>query len=106
MSSFADRKAVYTSRKWRNMRREIVKAAGNRCSQCGERHTSRLLELHHITPLEEAPELAFQINNLMLVCRGCHRRQHGLPSWMTRATTSHRQSRRTEYLMELERLMP
>ena len=60
MSSFADRKAVYTSRKWRNMRREIVKAAGNRCSQCGERHTSRLLELHHITPLEEAPELAFQ----------------------------------------------
>lgn len=30
------------------------------------------LETHHIVPLEEAPELAFELDNLITLCRPHH----------------------------------
>jgi len=42
------------------------------CVQCGVR--SRL-EVDHIRPVREAPELAFDLTNLQVLCASCHTRK-------------------------------
>ena len=47
-----------------------------RCSICGK---EKELTIHHIKQKSEYPELRYRLNNLMLVCKDCHKRIHMIP---------------------------
>ncbi|WP_236553192.1 HNH endonuclease [Roseovarius indicus] len=42
------------------------------CVQCGER---RRLEVDHIEPVRDRPDLAFRLSNLQCLCGRCHSRK-------------------------------
>lgn len=43
------------------------------CVVCG---SAKNLTVHHIKPLKQYPQLAFEISNLVLLCKNCHENQH------------------------------
>ncbi len=59
--------------RWQKVRRVVLQEAGGMCQGCGRGAT----EVHHIVPVREAPELGYEIGNLMPLCRECHDEQHG-----------------------------
>lgn len=44
------------------------------CQEC--KHQSNKLHAHHVKPVAEYPELAYDFDNLISVCRNCHRVLH------------------------------
>lgn len=44
-----------------------------KCEICG---SSSMLEVHHIIPRGEAPELILESDNVKLLCKQCHRKTH------------------------------
>lgn len=58
----------YNSVEWRRFTMQITKEVGY-CQMCGTTHT---LQCHHIKPVREYPELAFNRSNIMVLCRTCH----------------------------------
>jgi len=63
---------LYFDRRWRIVRREVIKRDGGRCRLCGKRG----IDVHHIIPIDIDPLLRFDKNNLILLCLDCHRKQH------------------------------
>jgi 5-methylcytosine-specific restriction endonuclease McrA len=60
---------VYSTRRWQVVRLEALRRDGFRCRECNDwRH----LEVHHVKRLEDHPELAFDLANLLTLCRTCH----------------------------------
>ena len=43
------------------------------CALCGHNNN---LELHHVKPVYSHPELAYDLNNIRVLCRRCHRLEH------------------------------
>ncbi len=37
------------------------------------------VDVHHVEPIAEAPELRLEPSNLIALCKGCHRVRHGKP---------------------------
>lgn len=64
------KKAVTRSRGWSKVRREHLKANPT-CAACGSK---RLLQVHHIVPFHEQPELELEPSNLISLCgfKDCH----------------------------------
>jgi 5-methylcytosine-specific restriction endonuclease McrA len=60
--------ALQTS-EWQKVRRKALRRDGWRCKHCGRVTT---LEVHHVVPVREAPDRAFDLNNLLTLCRRCH----------------------------------
>lgn len=56
---------------WRALRVQVLRRDRHRCRECGARGR---LEIHHVKPVREAPELAFDMGNLKALCRTCHAR--------------------------------
>lgn len=73
-----DTDAVRTRRtyKWREKRQEIRDNAHYLCELCIREGTinSRNLEVHHIVPIEEEPELAYDNENLICLCSMHHKK--------------------------------
>lgn len=71
---------VLKSKRWPALRMQALRRDEFRCVQCGERAR---LEVDHIQPVRDAPELAFDLSNLQTLCARCHtaktRRDIGLP---------------------------
>ena len=61
------------------MKHRIWKQNGGRCEECGRLFDEDDLEVHHIVPVSERPDLICAVNNLHLVCPECHNRLHGRP---------------------------
>ncbi len=63
-------KSVRRSAGWSKVRKAHL-AANPRCAACG---TKRLLQVHHIKPFKEQPELELDPANLITLCllRDCH----------------------------------
>ena len=76
--TYRDRKKLYNSKTWKNIREIKMRDSNHECERCkslGETtgyHTGRQLDIHHIKPLEERPDLAYELDNLMVVCKNCH----------------------------------
>jgi thymidylate synthase (FAD) len=71
----ADRSERLKIADWCNANRsEFLRAANYKC-QCG---SNEKLELHHIKSVASAPELAYEKNNIQVLCRKCHNTLHGL----------------------------
>ncbi|KKL19742.1 hypothetical protein LCGC14_2462460, partial [marine sediment metagenome] len=60
--------------KLKNNFRKVVKERVNyTCEICGNKNN---IDAHHIKFVSSFPELQFDINNGMALCRSCHRREH------------------------------
>ncbi len=67
----------YSSRKWKVCRARILRRDKYQCRNC--RRYGRLTEateVHHIKHLTDAPELAFNPDNLISLCHKCHLAAH------------------------------
>jgi 5-methylcytosine-specific restriction protein A len=43
------------------------------CQRCSE---DLATEVHHVVPIEAAPQRAYDLTNLISVCRSCHKSLH------------------------------
>lgn len=62
-----------TPRKRRRIQEEIKQERGYKCEECGHTHK---LTFHHIKYLWERPDLVFDKDNLIILCRKCHQNKH------------------------------
>jgi len=60
---------LYNTSQWRRLRKKILKDQPY-CVKCG---INEQLEAHHKTPPRGNEELFFDENNLIILCRSCHR---------------------------------
>ena len=76
------RRAVYQTRRWRNLR-QIKLIDAPLCEMCEKRGITRpAVDVHHITSFvgasseEQRLFLAYDYDNLMSLCKECHQRIH------------------------------
>ncbi len=74
-------KQFYSSKVWQDCRNEYAKQAHYLCEDCLKRGIYRPgVEVHHIeelTPLNiHRPEITRSFDNLVLLCRDCHKARH------------------------------
>lgn len=63
------------SRKWRKFRREIIQMDRGFCQRCLNQqgiYKHNDLEVHHIKPRDEYPELVFDEDNVITLCKSCN----------------------------------
>jgi 5-methylcytosine-specific restriction endonuclease McrA len=60
------------SAQWQKARAAAKQRDGNRCVHCG---ATEGLQVHHVVRLEDGGA-AFELNNLVTLCVGCHGEQH------------------------------
>lgn len=61
----------------KNIKVFILSRRGNRCEHCGRSAADgHYLELHHIQPVSERPDLVHDPTNILLLCRECHLQLH------------------------------
>jgi 5-methylcytosine-specific restriction enzyme A len=63
---------IIRTQRWKALRLQALERDGFRCVQCGER---RRLEIDHVLPVRDRPDLAFEITNLQTLCGSCHARK-------------------------------
>lgn len=63
---------VYRDKRWPAMRLMAKRRDGFACVQCGSKQR---LEVDHIKPVRDAPDLAFVLTNLQTLCGTCHGRK-------------------------------
>ena len=64
--------AVTRSVRWKALRRQALERDGWACVQCGTRHR---LEVDHVVPVRDRPDLSFVLGNLQCLCGVCHARK-------------------------------
>jgi len=70
-------KAFYKSAAWLKCREYVLNRDNHLCQLCLKRKKlTPANTVHHIKPLEEAPELALDPNNLESICPSCHNKEH------------------------------
>lgn len=65
----------YKSYKWRKFRERIIKRDQEICIRCMITHNyieKNNLEVHHIKPRSQYPELAFDETNVITLCKSCN----------------------------------
>ena len=63
-------------RQWRNLR-ETILAYQPLCVDCQlAGRTTPADEVHHVVPINEAPNLRLELSNLVPLCEGCHDKRH------------------------------
>lgn len=67
-------------KRWPALRLQALRRDGWQCVQCGSRVR---LEVDHIKPTRDRPDLAFELSNVQVLCAPCHttktRKDIGLP---------------------------
>lgn len=67
----------YKSKKWEHKRKAILQRDGHLCQVCKKYgYSVEANTVHHIKPVEFFPELAWDDNNLISLCAGCHNKAH------------------------------
>ena len=80
-STHESRAKFYNSEDWHRLRDAVLARDHYECVMCkanGKLTTNRdsVLEVDHIKPLEQYPELAMDIDNLRTLCKDCHNKRH------------------------------
>jgi hypothetical protein len=70
--SSPERQRLYSGAAWRRLRR-IVIARDKVCTSCGSDETR---QLHHVKPWATHPDLRFDPDNVVLLCKPCHINEH------------------------------
>lgn len=78
MKRVKDRQTLFYRRqkKLTRIKHDIFKQNGGRCEECGRPFHEDRLQVHHIVPVSERPELYSASSNIQLVCPECHARLH------------------------------
>lgn len=63
------------SPEWHSLKIDIIQARGCKCERCNKKKHPAKLQLHHLTYERLFNE---ESQDLMLVCRRCHMKEHGL----------------------------
>lgn len=67
----------YDSAKWKRTRERALRRDGYMCKRCRRYGRSvPATEVHHVLHLDEYPEYALRLDNLVSLCTSCHNRQH------------------------------
>ena len=72
MSTKKERGEFYCTTRWRRLRLAALNASGFVCEACGSGYP---LEVHHRKPIRQGGA-AWTLENLMVLCRPCHRHWH------------------------------
>ncbi len=65
--------ALYRSRRWRKIRYEVIRKYGGRCMCCGRTpEHGVVINVDHIKPVRQYPDLAFDFSNLQVLCEDCN----------------------------------
>lgn len=68
---------VYNTARWERKRNQILRRDGYRCQICKRYGRLRSAEhIHHIYPIENYPEFAYENWNLISLCKVCHNKMH------------------------------
>jgi len=59
---------------WKTVRRTIIIRDELTCKKCGVRDVR--FDVHHIKPYKKYPEIRFEEDNLITLCKNCHKKQH------------------------------
>lgn len=63
----------YKSKRWLDLRYDVLKLQGNHCKACGKGpKKGACIQVDHILPRWIYPELAFDTNNLQILCSDCN----------------------------------
>ena len=82
---FRHSRAVIRDRRWPALRLSAKRRDGWRCVQCGARGR---LEVDHIQPVRDAPELAFELKNLQTLCTSCHAKKTIIEAGLQKSITN------------------
>ena len=73
----------YHTAAWKKARKAALQRDGGMCRDCMARllagygiRLRRAEMVHHIIPLEERPDLALNLDNLVSLCNACHAARH------------------------------
>ncbi len=67
------KEGFYQKGPWRRVRKLALQRDHYLCQACLKKKRFRTAtEVHHIKPLEEYPELGFELSNLQSLCWDCH----------------------------------
>lgn len=67
-----DNKPYYHDPKWKSVCMQVDLREHNQCQRCGKIVFGRHKHHHHIKPIKDDPSLAYEPNNVMLLCDLCH----------------------------------
>jgi 5-methylcytosine-specific restriction endonuclease McrA len=62
-------RAVTRTRRWAALRMQALRRDGWRCVRCGARGR---LEVDHVQPVANRPDLSWDVENLQTLCNVCH----------------------------------
>jgi transposase len=74
--------SIYYGSNWQEKRDEAYERDNGTCQVCSEAGDGdRRLDVHHIRPVRmyDTPEKANVLDNLITLCRQCHRKWEGIP---------------------------
>lgn len=74
--SSAERQRLYASADWKELVRIVRARDGCNCRKCGKAKWGINLHLHHIKPWATYPDLRFDPDNIITLCRDCHIEAH------------------------------
>lgn len=72
-----ERKNLYNNKEWKNFSKKMKEELGNYCFKCG-RHEKIILQVHHIVYEKGKKPWESQKEDLELLCKGCHAREHDI----------------------------
>ena len=64
------RDVFYNTREWKLVRYEVLAHYGTECMKCGFNHPSNCVD--HIKPRKKYPELAYDFDNMQVLCSICN----------------------------------
>lgn len=78
----------YKTKAWRKVRQDALDRDGGICQDCLQMYREGLIHkpnnatmVHHIHPIEECPEEALLLSNLISLCDDCHNKRHPEKGW-------------------------
>lgn len=71
-SAIAWGKEFYKTTRWKTCRKNVFKVYKPVCHKCGASKHDTVLHVDHIKPRSKHPSLAFDLNNLQILCASCN----------------------------------
>ena len=82
-TEYKESNPLYHRVAWKRAREEALRRDRYMCADCMQRFEAgygikpnRATMVHHLVPIDELPDLALRLDNLVSLCDECHNRRH------------------------------